>query len=82
MCRSRSPARDVAVSGNYAYVGAACRFQVADISDPFNPVEVGKALKMLGFRQGQRRGHGTQRFPVKGYYIYKNPPTTYYNEDK
>ena len=47
-----------------------------------NPVEVGKSLKMLGFRQGQRRGHGTQRFPVKGYYIYKNPPTTYYNEDK
>ena len=38
-----------------------------------NPVEVGKALKMLGFNQGQRRGHGTQRFPVKGYYIYKNP---------
>jgi predicted P-loop ATPase len=47
-----------------------------------NPVEVGKALKMLGFHQGQRRGHGTQRFPVKGYYLYKNPPTTYYNESK
>ena len=47
-----------------------------------NPVEVGKALKMLGFSQGQRRGHGTQRFPVKGYYIYRNPPTTYYKKDK
>jgi len=47
-----------------------------------NPVEVGKALKMLGFNQGQRRGHGTQRFPVKGYYLYRNPPTTYYKGDK
>lgn len=47
-----------------------------------NPVEVGKALKMLGFHQGQRRGHGTQLFPVKGYYLYKNPPTTYYNGSK
>jgi integrase len=46
-----------------------------------NPVEVGKALKMLGFTQGQRRGHGTQQFPVKGYYLYENPPTTYYNQD-
>ena len=56
--------------------------QLTESKIRINPVEVGKALKMLGFNQGQRRGHGTQRFPVKGYYIYKNPPTTYYKEDK
>jgi len=43
-----------------------------------NPVEIGKAMKMLGFDQVQIRGHGNQRFPVKGYYIKHNPLTTYY----
>lgn len=43
-----------------------------------NPVEVGKALKFLGFVQTQRRGHENQLFPVKGYYISYNDLTTYY----
>ncbi len=43
-----------------------------------NPVEIGKALKFLGFTQTQKRGHEEQRFPVKGYYILLNDLTTYY----
>lgn len=41
-------------------------------------VEVGKALKMLGFEQNQKRNHDNNRFPVKGYYINYNDVTTYY----
>ena len=43
-----------------------------------SPVEIGKALKFLGFIQTQKRGHEDQRFPVKGYYILHNDLTTYY----
>jgi predicted P-loop ATPase len=42
-----------------------------------NPVEVGKALKILGFEQVQRRGHENQKYPVKGYLIKYNSLTTY-----
>ena len=47
-----------------------------------NPVEIGKALKTLGFVQSQKRGYEDQQFPVKGYYIKLNNLTTYYNQDK
>jgi len=43
-----------------------------------NPIEIGKALKILGFEQIQRRGHENQKFPVKGYLIKYNSVTTYY----
>lgn len=43
-----------------------------------SPVEIGKALKMLGFEQSQKRNHDNNRFPVKGYYINYNDLTTYY----
>ncbi len=43
-----------------------------------SPVEIGKALKFLGYIQSQKRGHEDQRFPVKGYYILHNDLTTYY----
>lgn len=43
-----------------------------------NPVEIGKALKILGFEQVQRRGHENQKFAVKGYLIKYNSLTTYY----
>jgi hypothetical protein len=43
-----------------------------------SPVEIGKALKFLGFTQTQKRWHEEQRFPVKGYYILHNDLTTYY----
>ncbi len=43
-----------------------------------SPVEIGKALKFLGFVQTQKRGHENQVFPVKGYYILLNDLTTYY----
>jgi predicted P-loop ATPase len=41
-----------------------------------SPVEVGKALKLLGHVQSQKRRNPNQSFPEKGYYI-KHNPTTY-----
>lgn len=41
-----------------------------------SPVEVGKALKLLGHMQSQKRRNPNQSFPEKGYYI-KHNPTTY-----
>lgn len=43
-----------------------------------NPIEIGKAMKMLGFEQSQRRGHENQKYAVKGYLIKYNSLTTYY----
>ena len=43
-----------------------------------SPVEIGKALKLLGHIQTQVRRNETQTFPEKGYYIKQNQPTTYY----
>ncbi|AEL26975.1 VapE domain-containing protein [Cyclobacterium marinum] len=43
-----------------------------------SPVEIGKALKLLGHVQTQLRRNETQTFPEKGYYIKQNQPTTYY----
>ena len=37
------PARQVVVQGNYAYVGASCGLLILDVSDPANPVEMGRA---------------------------------------
>tara|TARA_R110002124_G_scaffold274050_2_gene443746 strand:+ start:24636 stop:25871 length:1236 start_codon:yes stop_codon:yes gene_type:complete len=43
-----------------------------------SPVEIGKALKLLGHVQTQVRRNEAQAFPEKGYYIKQNQPTTYY----
>ncbi len=43
-----------------------------------SPVEIGKALKLLGHIQTQVRRNEAQTFPEKGYYIKQNHPTTYY----
>ncbi|MDO6437071.1 VapE family protein [Cyclobacterium sp. 1_MG-2023] len=43
-----------------------------------SPVEIGKALKLLGHVQSQVRRNEAQNFPEKGYYIKQNQPTTYY----
>jgi predicted P-loop ATPase len=43
-----------------------------------SPVEIGKALKLLGHIQTQIRRSESQTFPEKGYYIKHNQPTTYY----
>jgi predicted P-loop ATPase len=43
-----------------------------------SPVEIGKALKLVGHTQCQMRRNGSQSFPEKGYYIKLNQPTTYY----
>jgi predicted P-loop ATPase len=43
-----------------------------------SPVEIGKALKLLGHVQTQLRRNETQTFPEKGYYIKQNQATTYY----
>jgi hypothetical protein len=43
-----------------------------------SPVEIGKALKLVGHTQCQMRRNGSQSFPEKGYYIKFNQPTTYY----
>ena len=37
------PARQVVVQGNYAYVGVSCGLLILDVSDPANPVEMGRA---------------------------------------
>jgi len=37
------PARQVVVEGNYAYVGVSCGLLILDVSDPANPVEMGRA---------------------------------------
>ncbi len=37
------PARQVVVQGYYAYVGVSCGLLILDISDPANPVEMGRA---------------------------------------
>lgn len=42
-----------------------------------SPVEIGKALKLLGHIQHQKRRDENQSFPAKGYYIKYNQPTTY-----
>lgn len=34
-----------------------------------NIINLGKALKMLGFKQEQKKGHRDKAFPVKGYYL-------------
>ncbi|AEL28294.1 VapE domain-containing protein [Cyclobacterium marinum] len=43
-----------------------------------SPVEIGKALKLLGHVQSQVRRNEGQNFPEKGYYIKQNQATTYY----
>ena len=43
-----------------------------------SPVEIGKALKLLGHVQSQVRRNEAQTFPEKGYYIKQNQATTYY----
>ncbi|ERM83067.1 hypothetical protein P872_06225 [Rhodonellum psychrophilum GCM71 = DSM 17998] len=43
-----------------------------------NAVEIGKALKLLGHAQSQKRRSEIQNFPEKGYYIKFNDLTTYY----
>ncbi len=37
------PARQVVVQGDYAYVGVSCGLLILDVSDPANPVEMGRA---------------------------------------
>jgi hypothetical protein len=37
------PARQVVVQGNYAYVGVSCGLLILDVSDPAQPVEMGRA---------------------------------------
>jgi hypothetical protein len=37
------PARQVVVQGNYAYVGVSCGLLILDVTDPVNPVEMGRA---------------------------------------
>jgi hypothetical protein len=37
------PARQVVVQGNYAYVGVSCGLLILEVSDPANPVEMGRA---------------------------------------
>lgn len=37
------PARQVVVQGNYAYVGVSCGLLILDVTDPANPVEMGRA---------------------------------------
>jgi len=37
------PARQVVVQGNYTYVGVSCGLLILDVSDPANPVEMGRA---------------------------------------
>lgn len=44
-----------------------------------SPVEIGKALKLLGHVQCQTRRKDQNPFPEKGYYIKLNDLTTYYN---
>ncbi len=41
-----------------------------------NNINMGKALKMMGFKQEQKKGHLHKSFPVKGYYVFFNNPTT------
>jgi hypothetical protein len=37
------PSRQVVVQGNYAYVGVSCGLLILDVSDPAQPVEMGRA---------------------------------------
>ncbi len=57
-----------------------CHHLVLNISGNLriSPVEIGKALKLLGHIQTQVRRNEAQTFPEKGYYIKQNQPTTYY----
>lgn len=41
-----------------------------------NVINMGKALKIMGFAQDQKKGHMQRSFPVKGYYVFFNDPTT------
>lgn len=43
-----------------------------------NVVEIGKALRLLGHEQSQKRRGENQSFPEKGYYLRFNDLTTYY----
>jgi hypothetical protein len=59
-----------------------CHHLVLNLSGnlKISPVEIGKALKLLGHTQCQKRRSEHQTFPEKGYYIKRNQPTTYYNQ--
>ncbi|MCC5939252.1 MAG: virulence protein E [Lunatimonas sp.] len=59
-----------------------CHHLVLNLSGnlKISPVEIGKALKLLGHTQCQKRRSEHQTFPEKGYYIKRNQPTTYYSQ--
>lgn len=59
-----------------------CHHLVLNLSGnlKISPIEIGKALKLLGHIQCQKRRSEHQTFPEKGYYIKRNQPTTYYNQ--